>query len=465
MDDLAFLPATAQAELVRRREVSPYELVRVYLERIERLNPRVNAYVTVCAERALDEARALERRPTPAADRPFLGVPIAIKDLDDTAGLRTTYGCRAFAEHVPAEDAFVVRRLKRAGFIVIGKTNVPEFGTLPVTESDLHGPCRSPWDLSRTAGGSSGGAAAAVASGLAPVAQGNDGGGSIRVPAACCGLVGLKPSRGRVSWGPSFGELIASLATHGVLARNVLDAAAVLDVMAGPETGDPFFVPAPERPFADEVGKAPGRLRIGVTTASVFPVDPACEAAVGAAAKLLASLGHDVEQAAPDWLDPMVFPPWNRLWQTIPANYDCAPEQLEPLNRFFAEMAEGTSSLEYVRSLNTVQRFARRAAAFWDTRDVLLMPSTALPAVPIGWLNEPTEVWDRWWRAGTFVGMTPAVNMLGHPAVSLPLHWTAAGLPVGVQLIGAPAAEATLVRLAAQVEAASSWKDRRPPIA
>ena len=258
------------------------ELVDVYLERIERLDPELNAYVTVCADEARAAARAAEDAP---AERPFHGVPLPIKDLNETAGVRTTFSSRAFADYVPAFDAAVVRRLKEAGFILLGKTNTPELGSTAVTESELNGVCRNPWDPGRTPGGSSGGAAAAVAAGLAPAAHGSDGGGSIRIPASCCGLFGIKPARGRVSPAPYGG--LEGFGTSGPIARTVLDAAALLDVMQGYETGDPYWAPPPERPFAEEVGSDPGRLRIAVTTTPPIdvPVDPVCTAAAEDAAQ------------------------------------------------------------------------------------------------------------------------------------------------------------------------------------
>src|SRR5207249_2963740 len=276
-------------------EVSPVELTRLYLDRIERLDPQLNAYVTVDGERALAAARE------PAAGA-FGGVPIPIKDLNETAGLRTTFSCKAFADNVPDFDAAVVRRIRGAGFVILGKTNTPEFGTIAMTESELNGDCRNPWDTTRTPGGSSGGAAAALAAGLCPVAHGSDGGGSIRIPSSCCGLFGLKPSRGRVSPAP-YGSGSLGLGTSGPIARTVRDASALLDVMAGYEPGDFFFAPPPERPFLAEAGEAPGRLRIAITTEppTFVPVDGTCAAAAHSAAQLLAELGHDVVEATPPW--------------------------------------------------------------------------------------------------------------------------------------------------------------------
>ena len=296
-----FASATEHARLIRAGEVSSVELVRLYLERIERLDPELNAFVTVRAEEALAEARAADAA---LGEGPFHGVPIAVKDLTATAGIRTTYSSRAFADNVPDFDTAVVRRIREAGFVIVGKTNTPEFGTTAFTESELNGATRNPWNPERTVGGSSGGAAAAVAASLLPLAHGTDGGGSIRIPASCCGVFGLKPSRGRVSTAPF--PSLEGLSTSGPISRSVADAAGFLDVIAGYEPGDPWWMPSPERPFADEVGEEPGRLRIAFTSTPPYdtPVDPDCVRAVESAATLLARLGHEVVEATPPWTDP-----------------------------------------------------------------------------------------------------------------------------------------------------------------
>ena len=460
VDELAFATATEQAELVRRRQVSPVELVETYLERIERLEPELNAYVTVCAEEARASARRAEAEP---AETPFHGVPLPIKDLNETAGVRTTFSCRAYADYVPTFDGAVVRRLKDAGFILLGKTNTPELGSTAVTESELNGACRNPWDTTRTPGGSSGGAAAAVAAGLAPAAQGSDGGGSIRIPASCCGLVGIKPARGRVSPAPYGG--LEGLSTSGPIARTVGDAAALLDVMQGYETGDAYWAPPPERPFVEEVGRDPGRLRIAVTTTPPIdvPVDPACAAAAGDAARLLGELGHDVEEARPDWARGDLMGPFARAWAVAPALYTEDLSELEPLNRMLAERARGTSSVDYVKATAKLREISRRLVRFWDDYDLLLTPTLAQLPVEIGAIvsGEPA---DQFRKAAAFTPFTAVVNVTGQPAISLPLAWSDEGLPVGVQLIGRPADEATLVRVGAQLEQALPWRDRRPAL-
>jgi amidase len=460
--ELAFASATELAGLVRRGEVSPVELVEAQLRRIEALDPQLNAFVTVCAEQALASAREAETQP----DRPFRGVPVTVKDTSETVGVRTTFSSRVYADHVPHREPAVVRRLRDAGFILLGKTNAPEFATLAVTESVLNGPCRNPWDTTRNAGGSSGGAAAAVAAGLCPVAHGGDGGGSLRIPASCCGVVGLKPARGRVSHAPYGG--FADLPTYGPIARTVLDAAAVLDVMAGYEAGDPYWAPPPERAFAAEAAEEPRRLRVAVTTEPpiAVPVDPECADAVEQAAALLAELGHSVEQATPDWRLDALEDWFTTVWQVSPALFPVPEDQLaqvEPINRALIEAARRTSSVEYSRSMLALREAARRIVAFWDRYAVLVTPTLALAPVPVGWVDVEGEPWEEFRRGYRFTPFTPVANVTGQPAISLPLSWRDDGLPIGVQLIGPPAGEQVLVRLSAQLEAARPWAARRPP--
>ena len=453
---LAFLPALEQVRLVRDGEVTSTELVQLYLERIERLDPQLNAFVTLRTDEALEEARS----PRPG---PFSGVPLPIKDLAETAGIRTTFSCRAFADHVPERDMEVVRRLREAGFVLIGKTNTPEFGSQPVTESPLNGVCRNPWNRERTPGGSSGGAAAAVAAGLAPIAHGSDGGGSIRIPASCCGLFGLKPTRGRVSPAP-LGDAYG-LSTNGCLARTVGDSAAFLDIVAGNLPGDPYRAPPPERPFLEEVGAPPGRLRIGVAgePTQPIPVDPACSAALEDAAALLADLGHELEPATPPQpAEALVL--FTAIWQTIPGLYPVQDRSLlDPLNAALAERADSVSSIDYVRAVAAIQQHARAFAAFCAGYDVVLTPTLAQPPLPVGWTTEPPDPWEQFERAWRFTPFTPPVNLAGLPAASVPLFWTHDGLPIGVHLIGRAGEEALLFRLAAQLEQARPWRERRPP--
>jgi amidase len=463
-DELAFTPALELAARVRAREVSPVELAELYLGRIEQLDPQLNAYVTVDADGALAAARTAEAAPSAA---PFHGVPISIKDLTETAGLRTTYSTKAHAANVPTSDAAAVRRIRDAGFVVLGKTNTPEFGTIAMTESELNGACRNPWDTSRTPGGSSGGAAAATAAGLCAVAHGSDGGGSIRIPASCCGLFGIKPSRGRVSPAP-YGSGTLGLGTSGPIARTVRDAAALLDALAGYETGDSFIAPAPDRPFLAETDLAPGRLRIAITTTPPIqvPVDPVCVSAAEAAAELLGELGHEVVHATPPWESDELIPDFIRIWQVGPATAGIDDLRLlEPINRMLADQARETPSTEHAAAIMQLQRVARRVIAFWDDIDVLVTPTLAMAPVPIGWTFEETDgdphlAFARQWL---FTPFTAVLNVTGQPAMSVPLHWSEACLPIGVQFVGKPFGESTLFRLAAQLEEARPWSDRRPP--
>jgi amidase len=432
---------------VRAGEVSPSELAEQAIARIEATNPALNFLVTSAFEHG------------EPADGPFRGVPILVKDLTETAGLRTTFSSRPLANYMPEADAGTVRRMKAAGFTILGKTNTPEFGITAVTESDLNGACRNPWDTTRTPGGSSGGAAAAVAAGAIPLAHGSDGGGSIRIPASCCGLFGLKPSRGRVSAAPyNTGSL--ELGQSGGISYSVRDAAAFLDVLAGYEWGDAHWPPPPERPFVQEVGADPGRLRVAFTVepAMTFDVDPAVAGVARSAADALAGLGHDVVEATPPWRDESLLDMFAFLWQLTPALYPIEdPSQLTPLNRMLYERAHATSSVQFAFAVAALQRHARRVVAFWEDVDVVLTPTLAKLPVPIGWVFEPDDPWEQFVRGGEFTPFTPLVNVTGQPAASVPFG-AVDGLPVGVQLIGPPAGEALLLRLAAQMEAAFPWR-------
>jgi amidase len=459
--ELAFASAVEQARLIREGETSSAELVELYLQRIADLDPSLNAFVTVCGDEALTAARAIDAEP---GEAPFRGVPIAIKDLTATAGIRTTYSSRAFAENVPDFDTAVVRRIREAGFVILGKTNTPEFGTVAFTESELNGATRNPWNVERTPGGSSGGAAAAVAAGLVPIAHATDGGGSIRIPASCCGLFGLKPSRGRVSSSP-FGSL-EGLSTAGPMARSVLDAACFLDVLAGYEPGDPWWAPPPEDAFATTAARPPRKLRIAVTTSPPVEatIDAECVLAVEAAAGLLAELGHDIVDAAPPWGAPELFTLFIAIWQVGPALFDVDPGLLTPTNRGLVESSAATSAADYARAVAALQALARRVVAFWGEVDAVVTPTLALPPVPIGWQDAAEEAIPQLLRNVEFTPFTAIANLTGQPAMSLPLHWTDDGLPVGVHVIGPPAGDGLLLQLAAQVEQARPWADRRPPV-
>jgi amidase len=444
----ALKDALALAAEVRSGAVSPRELAEDAIVRIERANPELNFLVTECFEQALA---------TEPEDGPFYGVPILVKDLNETAGVRTTFSSRAFEHYVPDIDANVVHRMKQAGFVILGKSNTPEFGITCVTESELNGACRNPWDTSRTPGGSSGGAAAAVAAGVLPLAHGSDGGGSIRIPASCCGLFGLKPSRGRVSPAPwTSGSL--ELAQGGGISVTVRDAAAFLDAIQGYEWGDGHWATPPERPFLDEVTVDPGRLRIALTVDAPipYPVDPRVAAVAREAADALAALGHDVIETAPPWRDEALIELFARLWATGPALVPADPAQLTPLNRFLAERAHATSSVELAGAVTALQQLARRVVSFWQDVDVVLTPTLAKPPVPVGWVLEPEDPWEQFLRGAEFTPFTPVVNVTGQPAMSVPFG-SVDGLPVGVHLVGRPAGEAILFRLAGQIEAAHPW--------
>jgi amidase len=365
---------------------------------------------------------------------------------------------------VPVLDDEVIKRVKRAGFVILGKTNTPELGTLGVTESELNGVCRNPWDIARTPGGSSGGAAAAVAAGLTPIAHGSDGGGSIRVPASCCGLVGLKPSRGRVSSAPWPAGMFG-LSTHGPIGRTIRDVAALLDVMSGYELGDEYVAAAPERPFADEARQSPARLRVGVAVDPPVdvPVAEECTAAVQSTADVLSDLGHDVVETAPPWNGEELSRNFVRVWRHGPATSGIDAEQLEPHNRALVDDAVKTSGPELAASLQYLRGEARRFLPLWGEIDVLMTPTLALSPVPTGWVFEGSDDDPRAViaRHRFFMPFTQIFNVTGQPALSLPMH-RSGDVPIGVQFAARPFEEATLVRLGAQLEAARPWADRRP---
>jgi amidase len=467
MTQLHDLSALEQAESVRRRETSAVELVEHYAARIARLGAQVGAFVTTTldtarAQAAEADAAVVEGGPLP----PLHGVPVGIKDLNLTAGVPTTLGSAVFADFVPPVSDFVVDKLRAAGTVSLGKTNTPELGLPCYTEPAVAPPARTPWDLTRSAGGSSGGAAAAVAAGLLPFAQGSDGGGSIRIPASACGLVGVKPARGRISLGPVLGDL-NGLPVNGPLARTVRDAAAMLDAMAGPMPGDPHWAPPPDRPYLQVADEPPGRLRIGRYCTPALPdieVHPHVLEAYDAASALLAELGHAVEDIATPFA-PSLVPSFETVWSVSAAGTPVPPAgeaELEPLTRWLRERGRATSATQYTGALAALQSASRRAVAATSAYDVVLTPTLAQPPAPVGWFTaagDPRAVFD---RMVAWTPFTAVYNTTGQPAVSLPLHVSPDGLPIGVQLVGRPADEATLVRLAAQLEQARPWRDRHP---
>ena len=465
------LSALDQAAAVRHREVSPSELVEHYLDRIATWSDAVGAYVTVTAELAREQARQAERtlRETDVDDLPpLLGVPIAIKDLTDVARVRCTLGSAAFADRVATVDAHVVTLLRKAGTVILGKSNAAEFGTPCYTEPDVAPPARTPWDLSRSAGGSSGGAGAAVAAGLAPFAQGNDGGGSVRIPASVCGLVGLKVSRGRVSNGPVSGD-VSGLAWHGPLTRTVRDAAAWLDATAVPMPGDPHWAPPlpASQTFLAAVDREPGQLRIARYADPVIvdeTVDPSCLAAYDDATKLLLELGHRVDDVpAPGGAS--VVPAFETVWSVlstltpVPAADEA---KLRPLTRWLRERGGRATGHEYALAMATLQAAARRILVDLLGYDAVLTPTLAMPPVAVGALRDDADPARDFDNQKRFTPFTSVANLTGQPAITLPLGVTPTGLPIGVMLAGRPAGEAGLLALAGQLETARPWIDRHP---
>ncbi|YAF98176.1 MAG: amidase [Nodularia sp. CChRGM 3473] len=460
--DLAFTPALELANLIRRREVSPLELVKLYLERIEQLNPQLGSYFTVMAELAIADAKAkTEILATTSELPPLFGVPISIKDLNAVAGVPCTYGNPALLENIPNYDDGVVTRIKQAGLIILGKTATSEIGSFPYSEPTGFPPARNPWNLEYTPGGSSGGAAAAVAAGLCAIAQGSDGGGSIRGPAACCGLVGIKPSRGRVTHAP-VGNRLAGIATNGPIARTVADAAALLDTMSGYFTGDPYWLPNPEPSFLAATKEKLGNLRIAFST-SIPPLgeaDANCRQGVMQTVQLLAQLGHTIEEKCPDFSG--LVEPFQAVWQAGVAASGIPVEALQPVNRWL--LARTGSVGEYLQAVSQMQIVARQIVAFFDTVDVLVLPVYLHSPIRIGeWANlSPEETFQ---KIIHWVSPCPAANATGQPAIALPVGFDSNNLPISVQLMGKPAAEATLISLAAQLEAAKPWIQYRPALA
>ena len=472
-DELAFLDATAQAEMVRQKEVTAAEMVDAAIERVERLNPELNAVITPLYERAQEAAAAA------AVDTPFAGVPFLLKDIvAEYEGTPLSEGSALLAGHyISPKDSELVRRYREAGLIILGKTNTPEFALMPTTEPRQFGPCRNPWNTGMTTGGSSGGSAAAVASGMVAAAHGNDGGGSIRVPSSCCGVVGLKPTRGRNSLGPEYGDVANGLLCEHVMTRSVRDSAAILDVTAGPFTGDPYFPVPPERPFADEVGRAPGRLRIGFGTIPVAgePAHGDCVAAAESTAKLCEELGHDVVEASPSLDGKGLFKAFGNVWAGFLcwAVKDWARRTSRTIDESLFEPAtwrtylhgERLTSGDYLMAVQDMQRAARDAGRFFNDYDLWLTPTLAQPPVPLGYFDYTPETRDQHIvRLGEYTGFTLIANASGRPGISLPLYWNDDNLPIGVQLLGRYGDETTLIRLAAQLEEARPWSQRRPPV-
>jgi amidase len=472
VSELTAIDATAQAELVRRRDVSAVELVEAAIEAIEALNPILNAVVTPTFERGLDEARSV-------AGGPFAGVPYLVKDLIvEVAGVRFTEGSKFLRDNVSTFDSELVVRLRRAGLIILGKTNTPEFGMAPACEPALFGPTRNPWDTNRSTSGSSGGSAAAVASGMVPMAHGNDLGGSIRYPASACGLFGLKPTRARNPLGPEYGDAVNGWAVEHALTRSVRDSAALLDATSGPAGGDPYPSTVPARLFAQEVGLPPGRLRIGFThrTPEGVAGHPDCVAAVRDAAALCESLGHDIVETDLPGLTPEVGSAIGTVFNAATAwiigywirriGREPTNDELDPLTRAFWEMGRHISAADYLLAIEDCQAFSRVVAGFLTDVDVWLTPTLSSPPLAIGEIvstdDEPMRALERGGATVAYAGVV--ANITGNPAMSVPLFWNGDGLPIGVHFLGRFGDEATLIRLASQLEAARPWIHRRPPV-
>ncbi len=470
--DMTWLDATDQAALVRRGEASPAELVEAAIARIEALNPRLDAVIRTRFEQALAQAAGA------LPDGPFRGVPILLKDLGCVvAGEVTASGLGPLKELAWPVTSYLAGHFLAAGFIPLGRTNVPELGTTVTTEPLSFPPARNPWRTGHSTGGSSGGSAAAVASGMVAVAHASDGGGSIRIPASECGLVGLKPTRGRVSQGPLTGEAWAGSVTDGALTRTVRDAAGVLDVISGRMPGDPYYAPSLPRPLSQEVGADPGRLRIGVLdrpAGEQYSDDPQCRAAVAGAGRLLESLGHHVEESGPA---AMFEPAFARHFNTIIAadtetvfqafegllGRPIADQEIEPRNAYYRQTGKALTAVAYLQARQWLGMWARRMAEWWTGHDLLVTPTVGAPPPELGWFTAEGPEREGGRIAG-FIPYTAQFNATGQPAVSLPLHWTPGGLPVGVQLVAAYGREDLLIQVASQIEQAAPWAGRHPPL-
>ncbi len=475
-DDLATLDCTAQAELVRRGELKPIELVDAAIARVEKLNPELNAVILPSFEKAREQASSED-----LPDGPFRGVPFLLTDFGgQSAGDRYCAGMRYLRELGWSEpaDSYVTAKLRAAGFCFLGRTNTSELALLPATEPEVFGPTRNPWNTEHSAGGSSGGSAAAVAAGMVGAAHAEDGGGSIRIPASSCGLIGLKPTRGRCSLGPGAGEREGGCSCEFVVSRTVRDTAAILDVLSGPMPGDPYFAPPPERPFSERMVDAQ-LLRIGLMTVGPRGIDvhTECVAAAEMAARALASLGHEVEISHPAALDdPAAVSAYVKVAASSTARAldvwsekggrPIGSDDVEPVTWGLAEIGRGFRASDYLETLETVNAFSRRMASWWQEGfDLLLTPTSAEPPPPLGEFASTPEVpLKGFLRAAPIAAYTLPFNLTGQPAVSLPVHWTAGGVPVGAQLVAAYGREDLLLQVAAELEKSVPWAERRPPL-
>ncbi|HUP87494.1 MAG TPA: amidase [Acidimicrobiales bacterium] len=469
-DDLAWVDATGQAQLVRDKEVTASELVEAAIGRIERTDPHIHAVIHPRFDKAIEEAKV-----GGLPDGPFTGVPFLVKDLSaPTAGDPQHNGMKALKEagYIAPADSWLNARYRSAGFVFVGRTNTPELGLVPTTEPEAHGATHNPWSLDHTPGGSSGGSAAAVAAGMVPAAHASDGGGSIRIPASMCGLVGLKVSRGRITMGPDRDE--SALSVNHVVTRSVRDCAGILDATAGPGPGDMAMAPPPRRPYVEEVGADPGRLHIGLLAArpgDAGPVHANCEAAARHAASLLEGLGHHVEESHPAILDDAaVTGAFGARW-CVNARMgligtgnvlgrELTADDVEPLTWAMAEIGRSVSGVDYAKGLAAGVQLTRGLGLWWaEGWDVLVTPTLGEPPPRLGAVSGP----EGSARTGALVPFTTHFNVSGQPAISLPLWWNDEGLPIGVQLVADYGREDVLLRVAAQLEVAQPWADRRPP--
>ncbi len=461
--ELCYKPAVELRRMVVDKEISAEELTRCFLERIEKVNPAINALVALRAEAALEEARALDEQKE-GRDAPLFGVPLTVKDLNEKLGMPTTFGSKILKDFTVDYEALIITRLKEAGGIVLGKTNTPEFGLLAVTDNKLFGATRNPWNLSHTAGGSSGGAGAAIAAGISPLSQGNDGGGSLRIPAFCCGIYSIKPTRGRVTWAPASHEFWAGIATNGPMARTVRDAALMLDVIGGPVVGEPYGLPQPPEPFINACDKEPPKYRFAYTTSPPHgEVGPEVKRIFMEGVKTLESLGHQVEEASPDLtgLQDLFMCIIYVNTATTFRMLQIPPEMYEELTSNALQLAfKGldVSGVEYNEAVIQTRMRSAEIMGFWQDYDFLLTPTLTQLAPRI---DEMSLILDH--KALDWLAFTYPFNLTGQPAVSLPCGWSQEeNLPVGLQIVGPTASEDRLISLSAQFEAARPWHSRYP---
>jgi len=486
-DEFISLDAVDLGKLVRNREIKTAELLEFTIQRLEKLNPSLNAVIHKMFDQAYETAKGWDAAvgAKKAAHAVFCGVPFLLKDLvAEYKGAPFHEGSRAVKGYVSKLDTELVKRQKAGGLVILGKTNTPEFGLLPTTEPLLYGPTANPWDPSLTPGGSSGGSAAAVAAGIVPMAHGNDGGGSIRIPASCCGLFGLKPTRGRNPLGPLFGDMDGGIVHEHAVTRTVRDSAALLDLTSGPEPGDPYWAPPKERPFLEEAMREPGQLKIGFLDRVPDGwhenprLHPDCEDAVEDAALLCEKLGHKVEEAAPG---PLSHPEISMLFGKIftcgvghtvaywerELNKKIRQEELEPITWAMYQAGLRHTGADYLTAVEEIQRFSRKMAHWFQESgyDLLLSPTMRIPPTKLGAFRFDPEEPMRWLESTlSFVVFTRVQNMTGQPAMSVPLFWNKEKIPIGVQFAGRFGEEATLFRLAAQLEKARPWSGRKPPL-